>query len=362
MYFPPEFGGLESYVYDLSRGLARAGHDVTVLTSHSVRDSPATEIVDGVRVIRTWFGGKHPAGWMAHTLASTPTYLRLARDAEIFHAQTFASAPPGIIARQLYGKPLVLTLHTSHFQRRVRQRRWRPLLRRIIASADRVLTASRQILDLALELHPHARAESVTNAVDTEMFRPVAPLLEPAGPRRRILAPCRLFDMKGVHHLIDAIPLVQKHVDIELVIVGEGPERANLVAQSRARGVDDVVRFLGSRPHEEMPGLFSSAEVVVLPSLMEATSIAALEAMSCERPVAASRVGGLPELVDEDVGTLFEPADPANLAERLVALLQRPDLAATGAAARRRVVERWSVERLVRRHEEIYNELLTESA
>jgi glycosyltransferase involved in cell wall biosynthesis len=91
---------------------------------------------------------------------------------------------------------------------------------------------------------------------------------------------------------------------------------------------------------------------------MEATSVAALEAMSCGVPVAASRVGGLPEIVDENVGTLFEPADPESLAARLAALLRRPTCGRGGG--RQRVVESWSVERLARRHVEIYETLLRE--
>jgi glycosyltransferase involved in cell wall biosynthesis len=118
--------------------------------------------------------------------------------------------------------------------------------------------------------------------------------------------------------------------------------------------------FMGSRPNHEMPALLAAADVAVLPSLMEATSVAALEAMSCGVPVAASRVGGLPEIVDESVGTLFEPANPQSLADALVALLRRPDRAATGRRARERVVQSWSVARLARRHEEIYETLLRE--
>jgi len=115
--------------------------------------------------------------------------------------------------------------------------------------------------------------------------------------------------------------------------------------------------FLGARTHEEMPGLLCSGELAVFPSLMEATSVAALESMACGLPVAASRVGGLPEIVDDEVGTLFPPADPDALARAVVGLLERGDLAALGARARERVVERWSNDRLVERHLEIYREL-----
>jgi glycosyltransferase involved in cell wall biosynthesis len=80
--------------------------------------------------------------------------------------------------------------------------------------------------------------------------------------------------------------------------------------------------------------------------------------MACELPVAASSVGGLPEIVDGSVGALFQPANPEELAQTVVKLLLDPHLAGKGAEARRRVVEQWSNERLVDRHLEIYEALL----
>jgi glycogen(starch) synthase len=361
IYFPPEVGGLESHAYYLCRELVRLGDRVTMVTSRSKPEAPRREIMDGIEVIRTWFAGKTPAGWIAHTLASMPTYLPLARGADVLHAQTFASAPPAMLAAARLGRPMVLTLHTSHFLRLARKPLWRPILRRIIRAADWLLAASEEIRDVALDLYPHPRAEALTNGVDTELFRPPTERPGVGNGRRRLIVPRRLFPKNGVEYFIRAMPLLRRELDVEALIVGDGPERPRLEALARELGVGDAVRFLGARPNTEMPALLAEAEVAVFPSLMEATSVAALEAMSCGRPVAASRVGGLPEIVDEEVGTLFEPADPGDLAACVATLLARPDLAEMGARARRRVVERWSLERLARRHREIYQTLLSET-
>ncbi len=360
IYFPPEVGGLESHVYYLCRELARMGHDVTMVTSLSKPGSARYETVDGVEVVRRWFPSKTPAGWIAHTLGTIPAYLPLARHADILHAQTFASAPPGMIAQRLFRKPLVLTLHTSHFLRLAQKPAWQPILRRIIRSADWLLAASVEIRDVALSLYPHPRAEALTNGVDTDIFRPVAPSLPREPGRYRLIVPRRLFEKNGVEYLVRALPLIRQALDAEALLVGDGPERGKLEALAAELGIAEQVRFLGARPNTELPGLLAASDVAVIPSLLEATSVAALEAMSCERPVAASAVGGLPEIVDETVGTLFAPADPPDLARRVVALLRRPDLAATGARARARVVTSWSVARLARRHVEIYETLLSE--
>ena len=143
-------------------------------------------------------------------------------------------------------------------------------------------------------------------------------------------------------------------------MIGDGPERGRLEALADQLDLGDRLRFLGSRPHADMPGLLSSGDVAVFPSLMEATSVAALESMACELPVAASRVGGLPEIVDESVGTLFEPADPFALSDAVIALLQREDLKEIGRRARQRVESQWSNARLVDRHLEIYEQLLSQ--
>lgn len=366
IYFPPEVGGLESHAFYLCRELVRRGHDVTMLTSLSQPGMLERDHTDGVEIVRKWFPRKRsPAGWAAHTLHTVPHFMRLARHADVLHAQTFASAVPGMRAKRKLGLPLVITLHTSHFLKLAQKPQWRPVLRRIVRSADWLLAASEELRDVALDLYPHPRAEAVTNGVDTEVFGGSGR----AGDRRiggvatgraRIILPRRLFEKNGVEYFIRALPAVRREIDVEAILVGDGPERARLESLAAELGVADAVTFLGARPNTEMPSLLATADVAVFPSLMEATSVAALEAMSCGVPVAASRVGGLPEIVDESVGTLFEPADPASLARALVALLRRDDLRSAGATARERVVERWSVARLALRHEQIYETLLKE--
>ncbi len=361
IYFPPEVGGLESHAFYLCRDLVRLGHDVTMLTSRSKSEAAPSEVIAGIKVIRKWLPAKTPAGWIAHTMRTIPSYLPLARDADVLHAQTFASAPPAIIAKQRYGKPMVLTLHTSHFLRLAKKPLWQPVLRRIINSCDYLLAASAEIRDVALSLYAHPRAEALTNGVDTALFSPTTPALPPAAPGvRRVIVPRRLFEKNGVEYFVRALPLMRAQLPVEALLVGDGPERPRLEALARELGVAEACRFLGARPNAEMPGLLASAEAAVFPSLMEATSVAALEAMSCGLPVAASNVGGLPEIVDETVGTLFEPANPQSLAERLVDLLKRSDLRQLGRHGRQRVTQSWSSERLALRHVEIYEQLLRE--
>ncbi len=309
---------------------------------------------------RVWMPSRDSLGWLAHVGATVAAHRRLAAEADVFHAHTFACGVPAMLSRRARPCPYVLTLHTSHFLMRARRWAWRPVLRRIIRAADYLLATSEEICRVALELFPHPRSEVMTNAVDTERFTPVA-RSRTEQQRPRLIVPRRLFVKNGVEYFIRAMPAILRDLDVEARIVGDGPEREKLERLAGELDVADRIEFLGACPNERMPGLLGGADLAVIPSLMEATSIAALEAMSCGLPVAASAVGGLPEIIDPRVGTLFPARDPEALAGAVVELLQRSDLTEMGTEARRRVVARWSLQRLVQRHIDIYNELLDEA-
>jgi len=359
VYFPPEVGGLESHVYYLCRALAAMGQRVTMVTSRSGPDLPTYEVMDGVEVFRTWFPGRNPIGWALHAVGSIPRVRRLAAEADVLHAQAFASVPPLLRGRRRASQPLVTTWHTSHFLMRADSRFWRPHFRRMLRAADYNLAASREIAEVGEGIAPGTSVEALTNGVETDRFRPTEASLEvPEGGRRRLIVPRRLFEKNGVEFAVRALPSIAARHDVEMVIVGDGPERTHLETLAAELGVSDRIRFLGARPNPEMPGVLSSGDLAIFPSLMEATSVAALECLACELPVAASNVGGLPEIIDDGVGGLFEPANPGSLASRVSGLLDDPDLASRGREGRRRVVERWSNRRLAERHLEIYHSLL----
>jgi glycosyltransferase involved in cell wall biosynthesis len=359
VYFPPEVGGLESHVYYLCRALAERGHRVDIVTSRSQPGLASHEAMDGVSVWRTWMPSRNTPGWAAHAFGSMPRFGSLARDADVLHAQDIASVLPCMVAQRVRRAPIVTTYHTSHFLKRADSPFWKPIFRRFLKAADYNLAASDEIAAVGEGIAPGVRVEALTNGVETAFFRPTEPTLPPAPEgRTRLIVPRRLFHKNGVEYFIRAMPGILEEIDAEAVLIGDGPERVALEALAGEVGVSERVTFLGARPNQEMPGLLSSGDLAVFPSLMEATSVAALESMACELPVAASRVGGLPQIVSDEVGGLFEPADPASLAERVVALVRGGRLREIGAEARRQVVEHWSNARLAERHLEIYEEVV----
>jgi glycosyltransferase involved in cell wall biosynthesis len=207
------------------------------------------------------------------------------------------------------------------------------------------------------------------NGVDTEEFRPRAPR---ADLRRDLGIPdgapvvavvASLFSFKGHEVFLRAAARVLKsHPNARFLVIGEGPERANLEQRVQEMHIDGAVRFLGRR--RDVTELLTLVDVSVLSSQWEAAPISALEAMACEVPVVCTRVGALPEMVlDGETGFLVGVGDDAGLAAGIARLLGDPALRRKmGQASRRRVVELYNLSTLTRRREALYRELVEAKA
>ncbi|MFH1313426.1 MAG: glycosyltransferase family 4 protein [Candidatus Eisenbacteria bacterium] len=354
IYFPPRVGGIESHVFYLARELVRRGHRVTVITTRTERSSPRDEVMDGVRVRRLPSFGKHFLGWILSSVFSVPSIVSGARDHDIVHCHTFAFALGGSIASVLRGCPLVVTVHSSHFLRLAKKAAMRVLLRLVLRRSSVLLSTSKEIDGVVRGLLPGAETLPIVNGIDTETFRPVEAGIAKENGEFLIVCPRRLVEKNGVEFLIRALAHVAPEVNAKVYITGDGPLKGHLEDVAEEVGVRDRVVFMGSVENVRMPSIYSSADLVVIPSLVEATSIAALEAMACERVVAASRVGGLPEIIDDRVGVLTEPGSPESVARAIEKIAGTPDTTGMGREARKRVEQSWSIRSVTDIHEEIY--------
>jgi sugar transferase (PEP-CTERM/EpsH1 system associated) len=222
-----------------------------------------------------------------------------------------------------------------------------------------------------LELHvgvAPARIRQLYSGVDVEEFKPSG--LPPAlvtdagggvGSSRNLTLGTigRLDPVKNQASLLEAFArLGQRHADLRLVIVGDGPLRGHLQSRAESLGIARQVTFTGAR--SDTPELLRSFDVFVLPSVNEGISNTILEAMATGLPVVASRVGGNPELVEDGrCGRLYDPAAPEALQRALVPYLTDAALRERhGRAARERVVQNFSLDSLVSRYLAMYDELL----
>lgn len=164
----------------------------------------------------------------------------------------------------------------------------------------------------------------------------------------------RLVPIKGLTHLVAALPeILRRCPQAHLAVAGDGPERSALAAQAGALGVADRVCFLGFR--EDVPAVVGALDLFVLPSLNEGLGKVLVTAMALGVPVLATKVGGVPEVVEDGrQGLLVPPADPAALAKAAITLLEdRAAAAARGAAGRIRA-ERFSAEVMLDRLAALY--------
>ncbi|HXF74030.1 MAG TPA: glycosyltransferase, partial [Actinomycetota bacterium] len=163
---------------------------------------------------------------------------------------------------------------------------------------------------------------------------------------------------KGHRHLLEAASIVRRSLpEARFVLAGVGPTEPRVREQAAALGLDGSVVFAGLR--DDAPRIAAASDLFVLPSEREGLPIALLEAMALGRAVVATRIGGIPEVVEEGrQGILVPPRDPAALAEAILALLGDPGRRARmGEEARRRAAD-FDLRRAVRRIEDVYEELL----
>jgi len=164
--------------------------------------------------------------------------------------------------------------------------------------------------------------------------------------------------VKRVDKVLEIFVRLRECVNARLVMVGNGPDRAELERSVENQGLSESVDFLGER--HDLIALLSSADLFLLPSAQESFGMAAMEAMACRTPVVASRVGGIPEVIEDGVtGFLCEPDDVEGMGERAVQLLaDTPLRERMGAAASIVVHTRFCEDAIVPEYESYYNEVL----
>ncbi|HUQ77855.1 MAG TPA: glycosyltransferase [Patescibacteria group bacterium] len=255
---------------------------------------------------------------------------------------------------------VVSTVHSS----RVRSHEDRELLRQLTPAMDQLIAVSKSIEHkIASEHRTGAPVRLIYNGVDLQRYdhqEPCAPFgdqygIEPGSKIVGVVA--RLEPEKGHQTLIEAWPSVLREVpDAYLLIVGEGSRRDFLEQWASAHKVGHRVVFAGRR--DDIPAVTAALDVAVLPSWREAQGLSILEAMALSRPVVASDVGGIPEMVEDGVtGLLVEHDNPVALAAAVVRLLKDPAYAASiGRAGHDLVHERFCVELMVKAIEQIYDD------
>lgn len=333
-------GGIGRYLALLAAAQRESGWDVTV-AAPAGGSFDAAVAASGARLV-DWQATAQP-GWSVLRECRALAAVVREVDPDLVHLH---SSKAGLVGRLVVRRrrPTILQPHSWSFYAVTGPVRRATLAweRFAVRWTDLVLCVSQAEAQAAVQERVRVRCVVIPNGVDLAAHR-AAGAQDRERARARLAVPqdcalvvcaARLHRQKGQHRLLDAWPAVTAAVPTaRLVLVGDGPDRAAL----RARAVPGV-DLVGVS--SEVGAWFAAADVVAAPSTWEGMSLSVLEAMAAGRPVVATAVPGMRELVVDGVGALVPLDDPAALADALIARLRDPALAAREGAAARRLVER----------------------
>lgn len=377
--FPTAVGGGATHVYRLSKGLAEAGHQVTVFATDLIgknqRSARASEQMDGINVRRFRTVQVPLVGADVGNIAfgMLPTALTVERP-DIIHVHTYRFFPSWLVPvlRLIRQVPVVMTSHSAFEPIRPARidlfdRTWGKV---ILKAVDRIiaLTEIEKKYLTWLGADPD-RIVIIPNAVDSSLlvyqpniqrFRDEYDLKQ----TRIILFVGRIGLAKGLDTLVDAIPsvLAQSGSDVQFVLIGpDWGDRCVLEARARGLGVDANVLFTGALVGDQLIDAYHAAEVVVLLSRFDASPIVLVEAMAAGKPIIATHVGGIPDIVQDGVnGLLVEPGDAGAAASAINRILSDRGLAKRlGQAGKALVREKYQWSQIAGQVASLYAELLS---
>ncbi len=357
--FWPYIGGAEIFLTKLMLALKQRGHKLIVVTRQDSPSLPREDHYKGIPIYRFpfWTSLTHSAD-LDHLMKTRRKIneLKHAFSPELVHIHGFG--PTSVLfhvgATSARPIPLVFTLinelaaYTAGHES----------LKRVLHSADWVTGKAAQALAQARQLVPEItpRSSIIHNGIDTPLLLPEPlPLDTP-----RLLCLGRLAVQKGFDVALKSLAsIIDRFPRVRLIIAGDGAERPQLERQVAKLGLKDRVDFLGWVSPDEVPALLNTATMVLMPSRWEGLPSVVLQASMMARPVVATPVGGLSEVVaHQQTGLLVSPEDHAGLAEAIAFLLEHPRRAVEmGQAARRRVQKVFSWEQCVDAYDRLYRKL-----
>jgi N-acetyl-alpha-D-glucosaminyl L-malate synthase BshA len=265
--------------------------------------------------------------------------------------------------------PFITTLHGTDITLIGLDPSYLPITRFGIQQSHGVTAISAHLADRTREAFGiDGEIEVIRNFVNCDLYvrRPdLVAAMRPrfAAPDEKLLV--HLSNFRAVKRVLDVIEVfarVSREIPARLMLIGDGPDRSAAEHLALRYNVQDRIHFLGKQ--DDVHELLPLADLMLMPSQMESFGLAALEAMACSVPAIATRVGGVPELIDDRVnGLLFDIGDVDSMAASAIALLQDPArIEAMSQAARLTAVERFSTTSIIPLYESYYRRVLERNA
>lgn len=364
----PTYGGSGIVGSELGKELAERGHTVHFISSSL--PTRLTKLSDRVRFHEVEMMSYPLFEHQPYTLALATKMATVAETENLDLLHVHYAIPhsiSAILAREsLKPKrylPVITTLHGTDITLVGADRSYLPITRYGIVQSDGVTAISHYLKEATKEIFQFDDIEVIPNFIcQTDYARhPVAELRSSLAPSGEPLL-VHVSNFRPVKRPVDCVEILarvlQKGTNTRLVMVGDGSERTNVEHRARCLGVYDKCVFVGKQPN--IVDYLSAADVLLLPSEQESFGLAALEAMACEVPVIASRVGGIPEVVtDGETGFLSEVGDVKKMADDAARLLTDATLRREmGKRARESAVSRYRTDIVIPQYIEFYERVL----
>ena len=363
--FPP-CDGIGYHVYSLARELQKKGHEITVLTRSNALGEE-TAWFEGIRIIRGPFLPTYPFHISTHGIWTNSRFNGLVNEFQVIHYHI------PLVPRLKSSAPTVVTVHSSMIEEMNQMESTfflkkmalqgmtktftKHYMNEILTSSDSIIAVSSSVRDELVKYFSIERKINVIwNGVDTDFFIPSTSREN----QDYILYTGRLGYRKGLIELIDAFKIISEKTDCNLVLSGRGPLREMLEKRVREYGLEKRVRFAGFVERDALLRLYQGAHIFVAASSYETGPLTALEAMSCAVPIVVTRVGILPDVVQDGVTGLFvKKQDSKDIAEKCLSLLSDKSRSLTMGKKAREFVEihcTWS--KVGNEVEKIYSRLI----
>jgi L-malate glycosyltransferase len=366
----PTYGGSGVVATELGLELAARGHDIHFISyALPVR---ITELSDRIHFHEVEVLNYPLFDQPPYTLALASQMYNVAVNESLDLLHVHYAIPHSVsayLARSMLQNrhvPFVTTLHGTDITLVGSDRSYLPITRFAIEQSDAVTAISEYLRQVTVrEFNISRPIELISNFVNCDVFQPATD-----SSRRHDFAPhgekilVHLSNFRPVKRVTDVIEIfwrVRKEIPAKLMMIGDGPERTAAEWLVREKNLTQDVNFLGKQ--NQVQDLLCCADVMLLPSDLESFGLAALEAMACAVPAVCSRVGGLPEVIEDGVeGYLAPPRDVDTMAARALDILTSPERQKRmGEAGRRRALERFCSSKIIPLYEDLYRSVLNNS-
>lgn len=367
--FYPQVGGIAAHVLEISKAISKLGHNVVLLTKvyDPSGELPEEEMVDRIRVIRVRVSETRKIRALQFVYRGRKKIKELLAedDYQVIHWHKLIA--DSMITKIPFDGVKIFTNHSSTFLHWYEEQRF-ARFRFLLGHMDGVIAPSTELTTKIATVFPMKQALTISNGVDTTKFYPDQDKRETMRARlgyknenKVVMIARRLEEKNGVLYFVKAISMMlTQNEDIRILMVGSGSQEQIIRDFVKENGWDDKVSLVTGVANPEMPYYFNAADLVVLPSLMEATSIAGLEAMACGKALVGTEVGGIPEIIKQnETGVLIPAKSETAIATGVLSILEDDTIRlGMGRAALHSVQQNFSWQEIAHKTTDFYEEQL----